>query len=365
MPSASPATAPVRPLLVRAARREPVERTPLWMMRQAGRLLPEYRALRQRWSLLEISGNPELAVTVTMQPLRRMPLDAAILFADIMTPLHGAGVALDIVEGTGPVIESPIRDAAGVRALRTLEPDRDVPYVLQALRTLRSDLAPDVALIGFGGAPFTLASYLIEGRPTRTFAKTKTMMYAEPALWHDLMTHLSELTLAYLRAQLAAGADAVQLFDSWIGALSPGDYARYVAPYTAAIFAGLREVSDAPRIHFGVGTATLLDAMRDDGASVIGLDWRVPLDQGWARVGHDLGVQGNLDPVALFAPPSVLEEMVAEVLRRAGGRPGHIFNLGHGVLPDTPLDGALRLVDIVREQSTRLHAGEPLSAASR
>jgi uroporphyrinogen decarboxylase len=364
MGAESPGTAAARALLVRAARREPVERTPVWMMRQAGRLLPEYRALRERWSLLEISGNPELAVTVTLQPLRRMPLDAAILFADIMTPLHAAGVALDIVEGIGPVIESPVRDAAGVRALRPLTPEADVPYVLETLRTLRGELEPDIALIGFAGAPFTLASYLIEGRPTRTFARTKTMMYAAPALWHELMERLSALTLSYLRAQIAAGADAVQLFDSWIGALAPADYERYVAPHTARIFAGLRGASDAPRIHFGVGTATLLDAMRTDGASVIGLDWRVPLDEGWARIGHDLAVQGNLDPVALFAPPAVLEEKIADVLRRAGGRPGHIFNLGHGVLPDTPLDGAMRLVDIVREQSARIHAGEmaPVSA---
>jgi uroporphyrinogen decarboxylase len=355
---AQPPPSVPRPLLVRAARHEPVERTPVWMMRQAGRLLPEYRALRERWSLLEISGNPDLAVAVTLQPLRRMPLDAAILFADIMTPLHGAGVALDIVEGTGPVIESPVRDAAGVRSIRPLSPDEDVPYVLEALRTLRRELAPEVALIGFAGAPFTLASYLIEGRPTRTFAKTKTMMYAAPELWHDLMGRLSDLTLAYLRAQIAAGADAVQLFDSWIGALSPDDYDTYVAPYTARVFSGLRDTSDAPRIHFGVGTATLLEAMRRDGGSVIGLDWRVPLDEGWARIGHDLAVQGNLDPVALFAPPAVLERKVADVLRRAGGRPGHIFNLGHGVLPDTPLDGALRLVGAVREQSARIHAGE-------
>ncbi|HSJ64823.1 MAG TPA: uroporphyrinogen decarboxylase [Gemmatimonadaceae bacterium] len=346
------------PLLVRAARREAVERTPIWMMRQAGRVLPEYRALRERWSLLEISQNPELAVTVTLQPLRRMPLDAAILFADIMTPLHGAGVRLDIVEGVGPVIDAPVRDAAGVAALRRLDPHADVPYVLEALRTLRRELAPDVALIGFAGAPFTLASYLIEGKPTRAFTKTKTMMYAAPALWHALMEHLSSLTLSYLRAQIAAGADAVQLFDSWVGALSPADYAAFVSPYTVRIFDGLRELPHAPSIHFGVGTATLLDAMRREGARVIGLDWRVPLDEGWARIGHDLAVQGNLDPVALFAPDEVLERKALDVLRRAGGRRGHIFNLGHGLLPDTPLDGAIRLVHMVREQSERIHAGD-------
>jgi uroporphyrinogen decarboxylase len=351
------------PLLVRAARRQPVDRTPVWLMRQAGRILPEYRALRERWSLLQISQQPELAVQVTLQPLARMPLDAAILFADIMTPLHGAGVALDIVEGVGPVIESPIRDANGVRALRALEPASDVPYVLEAIRTLRRALDPAVALIGFAGAPFTLASYLIEGRPTRTFTKTKTMMYAVPALWHELMERLTSLTITYLEAQIAAGADVVQLFDSWIGTLTPQDYEHYVAPHTRRIFAALREGSGTPVIHFGVGTATLLDIMRCDGASVIGLDWRVPLDDGWARIGHDLAVQGNLDPAVLFAPHAVIEERAVDVLARADGRPGHIFNLGHGVLPGTPLDAAMHLVHVVRERSVAYHASAsvPLS----
>lgn len=360
--SAAPSSGGRAPIVVRAARREPVEHTPVWMMRQAGRILPEYRAIRERRSLLEISQDPELAATVTLQPLRRMPLDAAILFADIMTPLHGAGVPLDIVEGVGPVIETPVRDAAGVRALRGIEPAADVPYVLEALRILRGELEPDVALIGFAGAPFTLASYLIEGRPTRSFVKTKTMMYSVPALWHDLMERLSEMTLAYLRAQIEAGADLIQLFDSWAGALSPADYAAFVSPYTTRIFSGLRETSDAPRIHFGVGTATLLDAMREEGATVIGLDWRVPLDEGWSRIGYDLAVQGNLDPVALFAPPEVLERAAIDVLGRAGGRPGHIFNLGHGILPDTPIDSAKRLVDVVHERSAVIGAANAVNS---
>ena len=346
-----------QPLLVRAAWGEQVERTPLWMMRQAGRLLPEYRALRERWSLLEISRQPELAARVTLQPLSHMPLDAAILFADIMTPLDGAGVALDIVEGVGPVIESPVRSEEDVRALRPLEPEGDVPYVLETLRTLRRELDPEVALIGFAGAPFTLASYLIEGRPTRTFTRTKTMMYSAPTLWHELMARLSTLTVTYLRAQINAGADAVQLFDSWVGALAPDDYASHVAPYTTRIFTALRETTHVPLIHFGVGTATLLEAMRTNGATVIGLDWRVPLDEGWARVGHDLAVQGNLDPATLFAPRKVISEKAGDVLRRAAGRPGHIFNLGHGILPGTPLDGAIHLVHTVREQSALIHAG--------
>ena len=353
------------PLLVRAARREPVERTPVWLMRQAGRMLPEYRTIREKWSLLEITQQPDLAVQVTLQPLARMPLDGAILFADIMTPLHASGVALDIVEGVGPVIESPIRDARGVQALRALEPETDLQYVLDALRLLRRELDPNVALIGFAGAPFTLASYLIEGRPTRTFVRTKTMMYAEPVLWDALMDRLTDLTIAYLSAQIAAGADIVQLFDSWIGSLAPYEYERYVAPYSRRIFAALERVSDAPTIHFGVGTGMLLDSMRADGASVIGLDWRVPLDAGWARVGHDLAIQGNLDPAVLCAPQSVIEERALDVLARAAGRPGHIFNLGHGVLPETPVENAVHLVNVVREKSVRSdrERAVPLSVA--
>lgn len=348
------------PLLVRAVRRQAVERTPIWLMRQAGRILPEYRAIREKWSLLDIAQQPELAVQVTLQPLARFPLDAAILFSDIMTPLHASGVALEIVEGVGPVIASPIRSARDVQRLRGLEPESDVPFVLQALRLLRRELDPDVALIGFAGAPFTLASYLIEGRPTRTFARTKALMLGEPALWSELMERLTNLTIAYLTSQIRAGADVVQLFDSWIGALAPDDYARYVAPYTRRIFAALSAEGDAPAIHFGVGTAMLLDIMREDGASVIGLDWRVPLDEGWARVGYDLAIQGNLDPAVLCASHSVIEERSLDVLARAGGRPGHIFNLGHGVLPETPLDNVAHLVRLVREVSAQI---APMHAA--
>ena len=354
---------PRTPILVCAARREPTERTPVWFMRQAGRILPEYRALRERLTLIQISQRPDVAAEVTLQPLRRMPLDAAILFADIMTPLIGVGVALDIVEGIGPVIESPVRDEAGVRAIRAIEPEGDVPYVLETLRILRRELDPAQALIGFAGAPFTLAAYLVEGRPSRDFVRTKSLMYGAPATWHRLMDRLAELTVSYLRAQIASGVDVVQLFDSWVGALSPDDYARYVQPYMRRIFTSLGSAG-VPMIHFGVSTATLLDEMRTDGASVIGLDWRVPLDEGWARVGHDLAVQGNLDPVALFAPPDVLDAKAADVLHRAGGRPGHIFNLGHGLLPGTPLENAIRLARFVRDQSDRFRddCPFPLSA---
>ena len=351
------------PLLVRAARRERVERTPVWFMRQAGRMLPEYRAVRERWTLLEICRQPELAAEVTLQPLRRMPLDAAVLFSDIMIPLAAVGVALDIVEKVGPMIAAPVRDAAGVAALRPLVPEEDVPATLEAIRLVRRELAPSRAVLGFAGAPFTLASYLVEGRPSRDFARTKALMFGEPALWHELMRRLSAIVIDYLRAQVVAGADAVQLFDSWVGALAPADYAEYVRPYTRRIFAALADAG-VPTIHFGVGTASLLELMRDDGASVIGLDWRTPLDDAWARVGHDRGVQGNLDPAALLAPPAVLEAKALDVLRRAGGRPGHIFNLGHGILPETSPSQAERLVDVVQAYDERRFAAEPPAAGT-
>jgi uroporphyrinogen decarboxylase len=353
----------VDPLLVRAARREAVDRTPVWFMRQAGRVLPEYRKIRERLTLVEISERPEVAVEVTLQPLRLMPLDAAILFADIMTPLIGAGVALQIVEGVGPVIERPVRDETAVRAIRRLEPEADVPHVLEALRQLRRALDPAQALIGFAGAPFTLAAYLVEGRPSRDFVRTKSLMYGHPATWRVLMDRLTEMTIAYLRAQIAAGADVVQVFDSWIGALGSDDYARSVQPYMRRIFTSLGSTG-VPMIHFGVGTATLLDAMRTDGATVIGVDWREPLDTAWARIGHDLAIQGNLDPVVLFAPTDVIETRTRDILQRAAARPGHIFNLGHGLLPGTPLEHVIRLAEFVRDKSAQMHDGERSYATS-
>ncbi|HJP57497.1 MAG TPA: uroporphyrinogen decarboxylase [Gemmatimonadales bacterium] len=338
-------------LFLRAARREPVPRTPLWFMRQAGRVLPEYRAVRERWSLLEICRQPALCADVTLQPLRRMPLDAAVVFSDIMLPLTGVGVDLDIVEGVGPVIAHPLRSAADLGVLRPLEPAADVPWLLETLAILRAELRPrGVAVLGFAGAPFTLASYLIEGRPTRDFVRTKTVMYGEPALWSGLMERLTGITIAFLAAQLDAGADAVQLFDSWIGALGPADYAEYAEPWVRRIFSALAP-RGAPLIHFGTGTSALLPQMKDDGASVIGVDWRIPLDDAWDRIGHELAIQGNLDPAVLFAPRVVMEAHAADVLRRAGGRPGHIFNLGHGLLPGTPLERLLQLADFVHERS--------------
>jgi uroporphyrinogen decarboxylase len=319
-------------------------------MRQAGRVLPEYRAMRERWSLIDICRAPELCAEVTLQPMRRMPLDAAVMFADIMLPLVGVGIDLELVDNVGPVIRRPIRDAAGVATLRAIEPATDVPFVLDTISIVKRELGPERALIGFSGAPFTLASYLIEGRPSREFGLTKTLMYAEPRLWHELMERLTSIMIAYLRAQVTAGIDALQLFDSWVGALSPQDYAEYVEPYSRRIFAALAPAG-LPMIHFGTNTAGLLDQMKGDGATVIGVDWRVPIDEAWARVGFHLAIQGNLDPAALLAPRAVMEAKAFDVLRRAGGRPGHIFNLGHGLLPSTPLDTVIRLVDFVQESS--------------
>lgn len=331
---------------MRAARRQPVGRPPLWLMRQAGRVLPEYRAIRQQAGLLEITRRPELCAEVTLQPLRRFPLDAAIIFADIMSPLVGVGVDLELVEGVGPVIAAPIVDQSGLQQLRPLEPATDVPTLLEAIRLVRRELSPDRALIGFAGAPFTLASYLVEGRPSRDFLRTKTMMYARPDLWQELMERLTSITIAYLQAQAQAGADVLQLFDSWVGALAPDDYAAWVQPYTRRIFAALA-ATGCPLIHFGTNTAGLLTLMRTDGATIIGVDWRLPLDVAWRQIGEQHGIQGNLDPAVLLAPPAIIAAQTRAVLRRAAGRPGHIFNLGHGLLPTTPLAAIERLIEVV------------------
>lgn len=337
-------------LFVRAARLESVERTPVWFMRQAGRVLPEYRELRERWTLMEICRQPELCAEVTLQPLRRMDVDAAVMFADIMLPLIGIGVDLELVDNVGPVVRHPIRSVADLEVLRPIEPARDVPFVLETVRILKRELGGSRAVIGFAGAPFTLAAYLVEGRPSRSFLHTKTMMYRQPALWHALMERLTGIMITYLQAKAAAGVDALQLFDSWVGALSPADYAAYVQPYTRRIFAALAP-SGLPFIHFGTNTATLLDSMRTDGGTTIGVDWRTPLDVAWERIGYDVGIQGNLDPAVLLGPRELVEERAAAILRQAAGRPGHIFNLGHGVLPETPLDNLIRLVDFVHEKS--------------
>ncbi len=326
-------------------------------MRQAGRALPEYRALKEGRSLLEVTREPELCAEVTLQPVRRLGVDAAILYADIMSPLFAIGLDLEIVEGVGPVTRTPIRSRADLTALRPLEPEADLPYVGETIRLLRRELeGTGTALIGFGGAPFTLASYLIEGRPSRDFARTKQLMYTEPELWHDLMARLSVIAIAYARAQIAAGVQAFQLFDSWVGALGPRDYVRYVQPHVRSIFEALKDMG-VPLLSFGTGTAGLLELIAEAGGDVIGLDWRVNLDDGWRRVGGParVAIQGNLDPAVLLAPWEVVRAEAEDVLRRAGGQPGHIFNLGHGVLPATPVETLQRLVAWV--QGERMDRG--------
>jgi uroporphyrinogen decarboxylase len=332
---------------LRACRGERVERTPIWLMRQAGRYMAEYRALREKYDLLTMCRTPELAAQVTLQPLERFDLDAAILFSDIMIPLRGMGVEFEIREGVGPLIAHPIRHAADAHALRVLQPDADVPYVMDALRILRRELEHKIPLIGFAGAPFTLASYLIEGKGSRDLILTKQFMYTQPAAWHTLMDKLADSLAAYLRAQIDAGAQAVQLFDSWVGALGPREYRRYVLPYSKKIFDALADTV-VPRIHFGTGTAALLEELQQAGGSVMGVDWRVPLTQAWARLG-DLPLQGNLDPVVLLTNPKIVQERAREILCEVNGRRGHIFNLGHGILPNTPLENVERLIETVHE----------------
>ena len=335
------------PALLKAARMEKTGGTPLWFMRQAGRVLPEYREVRSRHSLLDICHNPELAAAVTLQPVERFDVDAAIIFADIVTPLVGVGMDVQIVEKVGPVIDATIRSESDLERLRQLEPDQDVPYLLEALRLVRAALPEEKALIGFSGAPFTLATYLVEGGPSRNYAITKAMMYGQPDLWHGLMNRLSDMIIAYLLAQASAGAQALQVFDSWIGWLSRRDYVEYVFPYTGRILKAVK-AGGVPVIHFATGASGLNTVIKASGVDVVGLDWRVPLDEAWESLG-DVAVQGNLDPAVLLAPPDVVREQTRDVLKRAGGRPGHIFNLGHGFLPQTPLDNIMHMIDCVRE----------------
>jgi uroporphyrinogen decarboxylase len=348
---------------MKAARLEHADTTPVWFMRQAGRVLPEYRRVREKYNLLEICKQPELCAEVTIQPVRRLGVDAAVMFADIMLPLMGIGIDLELVEGIGPVVARPIRNMADLQTLRPIIPEQDVPFVIEAVRLTKQELGHKTPLIGFCGAPFTLASYLIEGKPTREFAATKAMMYGAPDVWRGLMERLTSIMIPYLQAKVDAGADALQLFDSWVGALSPQDYARYVQPYSRRIIGALRE-RGVPFIHFGTGTATLLGLMKDDGGTTIGVDWRILLDVAWEQIGYALGIQGNLDPGTLLGPREVAEEQALDVLRRAGGRPGHIFNLGHGVLPTTPLDNLMCLVDFVHEKGAAFRAGQQLEVAA-
>jgi len=331
---------------LRALRRERVDRTPVWFMRQAGRYLPEYREVRGDKDILATCREPEIAVEITLQPLRRMDLDAAVLFSDIMVPLAAIGIEIAIGSGVGPVVADPIRSAADVSRLRPIEPEADVPHVLEAIRLLRREL--QVPLIGFAGGPFTLASYLVEGAPSRNHDRTKALMHDDPGTWDRLVGALGDIVLGHLQAQVEAGAQAVQVFDSWAGALDPEDYERFVLPATARIFEGLAPLG-VPAIHFGVGTGELLGLMRRAGGDALGIDWRTPLDAAWERIGHDRAIQGNLDPAICLASWEALRRKALGVLERAGGWPGHVFNLGHGVLPGTPVANLQRLVDLVHE----------------
>ena len=335
---------------VLACRRQPVPHTPVWFMRQAGRSLPEYRALRSGTPMLQACRTPDLVVEITMQPVRRHNVDAAIFFSDIVVPIAAVGVDLDIKPGVGPVVAEPFRTRADVSRIRTLEPD-DVADISESVSRLVEELG-STPLIGFAGAPFTLASYLVEGGPSRHHDKTKALMYADEGMWHALLDAIADVTLAFLRVQIAAGASAVQLFDSWAGALSPEQYRRYVLPHSTKVLQGLKDL-DVPRIHFGVGTGDLLPMMGEAGADVVGVDWRVPLDEAARRVGPSYALQGNLDSAVVLAPWPVVEDAVRRVLDSARDLPGHIFNLGHGVLPDTDPDVLTRIVELVHQETAR------------
>ncbi|HEV3192252.1 MAG TPA: uroporphyrinogen decarboxylase [Polyangiaceae bacterium] len=336
-------------LFLRACRREPVDRTPVWFMRQAGRYMPEYRKLREKHTLLELCKTPELAVQVTLQPLR-LGVDAAILFADILLPLEPMGASFEFAKGEGPVIHEPIASREQIERLRVIDPEESLAYVLSTIKALKRELK--VPLIGFAGAPFTLSSYLVEGGKSANFAKTKKLMFGAPDDWHALMRKLAEVVRRYLRAQVAAGVDAVQLFDSWVGDLAPEDYLEYVQPHVRHVLHDL-EKTGVPVIHFGTGTATLLEAMRDAGGTVIGVDWCTPLAAAWERVGRGHAVQGNMDPCALLATREIAVKHAQRVLDAAAARPGHVFNLGHGILPETPVDHVRAVVDHVARASAQ------------
>jgi uroporphyrinogen decarboxylase len=334
-----------------ACRRERTPYTPVWLMRQAGRYMEEYRKLRAQHDFLELCKKPDLAAEITIKPVELLGVDAAILFADILLPLEPMGVGLEYTKGDGPVIHHTVSSRTQVEQLLEFDPQEALPFVFEAVRKTRAALNGKVPLIGFAGAPFTLASYLVEGGGSRHYLKTKKLIYSNPGAWRGLMERLSSVTAEYLNAQIAAGAEAVQLFDSWAGCLSPDDYERFVLPYTRAAIAGL--TPGIPVIHFSTGTGGFLKSIRAAGGDVIGVDWRVNLDAAWDDLGPAVGVQGNLDPAALLASPKEIRRRVSEILTRAGGRPGHIFNLGHGVLPETPVENVIAMVEAVHELSSR------------
>jgi len=336
---------------MRACRREPVPHTPIWLMRQAGRYMREYRDVRAQTSFLELCKTPSLAAEVTVTAVERLGVDAAIIFADILLIIEPMGIDLKFESGEGPVIHNPVRNASDVNRLLELEDVGALEFVNEAIRQTRRALKPDIPLIGFCGAPFTLASYMIEGGGSKNYVHTKRLMYDDPGAWHAMMSLLSRGLSKYLNGQIEAGAQAVQLFDSWVGCLSPDDYRQFVLPHTRSVIRNVK--AGVPVLHFGTGTAMLLELMREAGGDVIGLDWRVGLDEGWQRIGHDVAVMGNLDPVSLFAKQDVLRAQAKRVLDQAGGRAGHIFNLGHGILPETPVENVIALVEMVHEMSAR------------
>lgn len=337
---------------LRACRRQSVDATPVWFMRQAGRYMPEYRALRQKYTLLQLCRTPDLATEVTLQPVRRIEVDAAIVFSDLLLPLEPMGIPFDFVHGEGPAIETPIRSAADVDRVRLFEPRESLHYVLEAIRQIQRELDRKVPLIGFAGAPFTLASYAIEGGHSSNFALTKSLMYGDPRAWHRFADKLATVAADFLVAQIEAGVDAVQVFDSWVGALNADDYREFAQPHSRKIFEAIAG-RGVPAIHFGVGTASILAEMREAGGDVVGADWRIPLDEAWARIGPDRAIQGNLDPTLLLGPRERLFKGAADVLARAGGRPGHIFNLGHGILPSIPLENVQALARYVHQTTSR------------
>ena len=335
--------------MIRACRRQTVDHTPVWFMRQAGRYMPEYRAIREKHSMLDLCATPDLAAEVTLQPVEHLDIDAAILFSDILLPLVPMGLELEYVKGDGPVIYNPVTSPADVERLRPVDVDESLGYIANAAGLVANELGERIPLIGFAGAPFTLASYAIEGGSSRHHLLTKRFMYEQPDAWHTLMGKFATVVGELLVAQIEAGASVVQLFDSWVGHLSPGDYREFALPHSKAVFEHVVARHDVPRIHFGVGTGGMLDLIRDAGADVVGVDWRMGLDDAWELVGRETAVQGNLDPVTLFAPKTELRKRVEDILRKAEGSSGHVFNLGHGRLPGTPVDNVKYVVEVVRE----------------
>lgn len=334
-----------------ACHRQPTPYTPIWLMRQAGRYMKEYRALRKKFSFLEMCKHPEVAAQVTLQPIEKFKLDAAIIFSDILIPLEPMGVGFEFAKGEGPVFHRPVRDMKDVERLQVIDPEEETPFLMEAIRMVRKELEGKIPLIGFSGAPFTLASYIIEGGHSSNYIHTKSMMYQAPQIWDLLMKKISTVLIRYLRAQVRAGVQAIQVFDSWVGCLSPDDYEEYVLPYSKKVLNSLNK--GVPVIHFGTSTSTLLPLMKKAGGDVIGVDWRIGLKEAWGRIGYDVGIQGNLDPVVLFGPMNLIKKEVKRILKQADGRTGHLFNLGHGILPDTPVEHVEALVDMVHEFSSR------------